>query len=185
MTNSLQHKNWFIAPITEMEATILGQADLIQGLNWGRPSYGHPESAVAFHVLDVLKNIDKLELSLENKYRLRLAAITHDSFKYKECKIEKGYRHGKLARNFLAQFTDDLLLLELLEWHDEAYHAWQLAFKHNNIILANRKIKQLLHIFGADITLFQQFFICDSATGDKIKHPVEWFAKVLAQELEI
>jgi len=90
-----------------------------------------------------------------------------------------------LARNFLAQFTDDLLLLELLEWHDEAYHAWKIAFKHNNIILANRKIKQLLHIFGSDITLFQQFFICDSATGDKIKHPVEWFAKVLALELKI
>ncbi len=179
MTSPLQHKSWYIQPITELESTILAQSDLIQGLNWGRPTYGHPESAVGFHVLDVLDNIDALHLSLEDKHRLRLAAITHDSFKYKESKLLKDYRHGKLAQKFLSQFTDDLLLLDLLEWHDEAYHAWQIAFKHNNVLLANRKIKQLLQIFGTDIKLFQQFFICDSATGDKKKHPVEWFAKVL------
>lgn len=182
MTNPLQHKNWFIQPITELESTILAQKDLIQGLSWGRPSYGHPEMSVAQHVLDVLKNIDKLVLTKEDKHRLRLVAITHDSFKYKEHKHEKDYRHGKLARNFLAQFSDDNLTLELLEWHDEAYHAWQLAFTHNNVILSSRKVKRLLQVFGSDITLFQQFFICDSFTGDKKKHPVEWFAKILSQE---
>jgi len=181
MTSPLQHKHWFIQPITKLEAIILAHPDLIQGLNWGQPSYGHPEVSVALHVLDVLNNIDTLALSQEDKYRLRLAAITHDSFKYKELKSEKSHRHGRLARNFLAQFTDDVLLLELLEWHDEAYHAWQIAFKHNNVVLANRKIEHLLQIFDSDIKLFQQFFICDSATGDKKKHPVEWFAKVLEQ----
>ncbi len=182
MTNPLQHTYWFIPPITDLEATILGQPDLIQGLNWSRPSYGHPEVSVALHVLDVLKNIDNLVLSKEDKYRLRLAAITHDSFKYKEYKLEENHRHGKLARKFLSQFTDDALLLDLVEWHDEAYLAWQIAFRHNNTIRANRKINQLLQIFGSDIGLFQQFFICDSATGDKHKHPVEWFTKIVTSE---
>ncbi len=179
MTNPLQHKNWFIEPRTALEATILAQKDLIRGLNWGRPSFGHPESVVAFHVLDVLKNIDALDVSNEDTLRLRLAAMTHDSFKYKEYKPDKNQRHGKLARNFLSQFSDDLLLLELVEWHDEAYQAWQLTFRQNNILLANQKINHLVRVFGKDISLFYQFFICDSATGDKLKHPVEWFGKCL------
>lgn len=182
MTGTLQYQNWLIQPSTKLETIILSQPDLIRGLEWAWPTYGHPEASVALHVRDVLLNIDQLVLSPDDKIRLRLAAITHDSFKYKEFKLQKNNKHGKLARNFLAQYSDDQVLLDLLEWHDEAYHAWVLAFNHHNMVLAQKKITHLLEAFGKNIKLYQQFFICDSATGDKKKAPVHWFAEVLKKE---
>lgn len=181
MTSPKHRKKGGIKPLSEIESAILSHPDIIQGLSWGRPSYGHPEPTIEMHVRDVLKNVDALQINREDWQRLRLAAMTHDSFKFKEYKFAKSHHHGKLARIFLEQFTDDLLLLELLEWHDEAYHAWQLAFCHNNVVLANRKIRHLFQIFGSDIQLYRHFFICDSSTGDKRKQPMAWFSRILQE----
>ena len=168
-----------ITPINKLEALILAHPEIQSGLSWSRPSYGHPEKTVGHHVVDVLKNIDRLQVSDSEKERLRLAAITHDTFKLEEFK-QQSKRHGLLAQKFMMQYTNDQLLLELLEWHDEAYHAWKIAFCHNNFVLAENRIQKVITHFGKNMDFFFHFFICDTATGDKNKHPIQW----LKQKIE-
>ena len=166
---------WLVIPRTNLEASILRHPDIKEGLIWGNPSIGHPEPNIGFHVVEVLKNIDELVFDPISKERLRLAAITHDTFKYKEHRIDKKNCHGLLARKFMENYSNDSFLLDLLEWHDEAYRAWRIGFYDNNFVLSEKKIQQLITRFGEKLHEYHQFFICDSKMMDKRKQPVQWF----------
>ncbi|MBK9330322.1 MAG: hypothetical protein IPM95_13695 [Sphingobacteriales bacterium] len=71
-----------IQPETKLERNIVSKKDFVTGVMWGKPRQGHPEGKVLFHIGHVLKNID-LYSNSENRLKLRLIALIHDTFKYK------------------------------------------------------------------------------------------------------
>ena len=72
----------------------------------------------------------------EQRMRLRVIAFVHDTFKYNEPRSRPrdwSRHHSVLAKEFLAQFTEDAASLLVTELHDEAYYAWQALKLHYNI----------------------------------------------------
>ena len=168
----------FLAPETDIEKQLLHQPEFQEGLMWGKPRFGHPEGKVVFHIREVLDNIEKISLDDEQRERLRLITFVHDTFKYKECKCKPrdwSKHHGKLARNFTANYTDDQILLNIIDLHDEAYHAWRCAHVHKDESASQARIDNLMEHVGSELQLYYLFFKCDTRTGDKNQQPVTWF----------
>ncbi len=152
------------------------------GLEWGQPRPGHPEGAVAFHIQDVLNNVDRFFSNSNNRSRLRLIALTHDTFKYKAAHSVSGERqksHGYFARKFAEQYISDIGILEVIELHDEAYKAYLLKSRHQGHRLAKRQAKDLIVRLGNNIELFMQFYLCDSRTIGKSNSHYNWFVKLI------
>ncbi len=176
MTHALQDQ-YFIRPRTQLEETLLRTPELRRGLQWAHAAVGHPEPTVAHHVRAVLRNVDRAAVDARDRERLRLAAIVHDSFKYLAHRL--GQPHGLLARRFLESYTDDVVLLELVEWHDEVYLAWRLGYHHNDFVLARRRLDMVIRRFGDEISFYHRFFVCDTFAGDKNPKVVHWFESIL------
>ncbi len=171
-----------LKPENPIEVILLRQTDFREGLLWGRPRFGHPEGRVVFHIREVLNNVDKLQLSCEETRRkLRLITFTHDTFKHQEDKNryprDPKKHHGAIARRYTAQFTNDLTILNILEWHDEAYYIWRLENIYQDKEASQERLEQLLSVIGEDIQLYYLFFVCDTRTGDKNQAPLKWFEK--------
>ena len=67
---------------TELERRISSDPEWRRGAAWGKPRPGHPEGAVAAHIADVLRNVEREARSPEERGRLRLAALIRDTFEY-------------------------------------------------------------------------------------------------------
>jgi HD domain len=163
---------------TEVERRIAADPEWQEGVEWGTPRRGHPEGAVKQHVADVLANVEREASSQEERRRLRLAALVHDSFKYKapegSAPVGSPGHHGTLAAEFLARFVDDSELLELVRWHDEAFAA-ALAYRRGRKQRAEQRVRALVERLGPALPLYTRFFRADNATGDKTPKSVEWF----------
>ncbi len=75
----------------------------------------------------MLRNVEREAPCPEERGRLRLAALIHDTFKYAvdASRARTGENHhGARARRFAERYLEDPALLELLELHDEAYDSW-------------------------------------------------------------
>ena len=113
-----------LAPENAMEKRLLQHPEFNQGLNWGIPRYGHPEGKVGLHIREVLDNIDRLTISDQDRENLRLIAYIHDTFKFEENKTPRENRtrhHGVIARQFLQEIAPSHLVLDIVEFHDEAF----------------------------------------------------------------
>lgn len=170
-----------LRPETKLERELLCMPEFVKGLFWGVPRYGHPEGEVYKHVKEVLANIRHLNVDSHSYERLRQIAYVHDTFKYLE---DKGHprdwskHHGALARRFLEQFTDDPVVLNITELHDEAYYCWRYIQLHQETEMGEARLKKLFDTIGAEhLQLYYLFFKCDTRTGDKIQAPVKWFEK--------
>jgi hypothetical protein len=78
------------------------------------------------HIAEVLANVDREATSADERRRLRLAALVHDTFKYRAKRgaaVGSRNHHGALAAQFLERFIDDRQLLTVVTWHDEAFGA--------------------------------------------------------------
>nr|MDQ3823119.1 hypothetical protein [Actinomycetota bacterium] len=110
---------------TDVERRIAADPEWREGIEWGTPRRGHPEGAVKHHVADVLANVEREATSPEERRRLRLAALVHDTFKYRvgerAAPVASDAHHGAHAAQFLARFVDDEELVRVVRWHDEAY----------------------------------------------------------------
>ncbi len=170
-----------LRPETELEKTILSDNEYKEGLFWGTPRYGHPEGKVIFHIREVLDNVDKMVgISDEQRMKLRLITLIHDTFKYKENESRKIFgrqpdnHHAVFAANFAEQYIKDKSVLQAILLHDEAYYAWRLkAFNREQE--HQKKLENLLATLGDNLQLFYLFFKCDTCTGDKDPRPLEWF----------
>jgi hypothetical protein len=168
----------FLQPEYGLERQLLEDPAFLEGLDWGKPRFGHPEGQIYKHIREVLDNIDLLGVDCSHRYRLRVIAFVHDTFKYKE---DKSYprdwakHHSIYARQFLEQYTDDPALLMVTELHDEAYHCWCLKFLHNQEELYEKRLKKLLTKLDQHLQLYYLFFKCDTRTGDKNMAPLKWF----------
>lgn len=172
-----------LQPESSLEREILQAPDFQQGLFWGVPRYGHPEGEVYKHIQEVLTNIDRLPVNARDRSRLRLIAFAHDTFKYREDKNRPRdwtRHHGKLARNFLSQYTDDAVILDITELHDEAYYAWRTKHLFHLPEEGEERLQRLLDLLGSKRQLYYLFFKCDTLTGDKTPAPIHWFEKTVA-----
>ena len=171
-----------LKPETELEEKIIRDVSFRAGLNWGVPRFGHPEGEVYKHIREVLDNIDLLNVGDEYRRPLRVIALTHDTFKYKE---DKSYprdwakHHGVYARLFMEKYTNDPAILDVLELHDEAYYSWRLIHLYNRLEEGQQKLEKLLSRLGPYRQLYYLFFKCDTETGDKNQAPLIWFERVV------
>ncbi|MBP7821891.1 MAG: HD domain-containing protein [Saprospiraceae bacterium] len=174
----------FLCPENDLEKMLILEEDFNKGLFWGEPRYGHPEGKVIFHIREVYSNINKLKISAELRSKLRIIALVHDTFKYKEAealhkdgKRDWSKHHSILAAQFLSKFIDDQEILKIVKYHDEAYYSWRTHALDENIEESQTRLSRLQENIGDDIQLFYLFFKCDTRTGDKIQTPVRWFER--------
>jgi hypothetical protein len=165
-----------IIPETRLEEQLITSPEFNKGLLWGKPRYGHPEGLVLYHIIEVLDNIERLTLTTIERETLRLVALVHDTFKFREEELriwndDYTQHHGVLARRFMEQYTDNQQILNLIELHDEAYYIW----KSGDELRQKNRVERLFNRLGDDLQLFYAFFKCDTQTGDKTQVPISWF----------
>ncbi len=177
-----------LQPETKLEKQLIEIEAFRKGLFWGKPRFGHPEGMVVYHIKEVLNNIQKLQIEDKVREQLRMIAYSHDTFKYAEEKIGKGpdrsNHHSVLARKFMEDFTDDQNLLDVIEYHDEAYYCWRLQHLYNRKEEGVARMNEMLNRLNGSMQLFYLFFKCDTKTGDKIQAPLHWFENTV-ESIEI
>jgi hypothetical protein len=176
-----------IRPETNLEKSIINETVIRQGMLWGKPRKGHPEGAVIYHIRDVLKNVENLNVDETLREKLRLITIIHDSFKYKEVFGEPrdwSLHHAVLARQFSESYINDQGLLDVIEWHDDAYYCWRAMKNGKSLEQASHCIQKLFNRLGDNLELYFLFFKCDTQTGDKTQEPLHWFGERVMEELE-
>lgn len=173
-----------LRPETDLERQVLQVPEFRQGLLWGEPRFGHPEGKIVLHIREVLENVDLIRgLTKEQRRQLRLIALVHDTFKYAEDRMRPrdwSKHHGLLARRFLENFSDDPVVLDIVETHDDAYYAW-LGQKHEEFGAENphKSLEALNERVGFCVQLYYLFFKCDTQTGDKTQAPLKWFERTM------
>ena len=173
-----------LQPENNLEELLLTIPEFRYGLLWGEPRYGHPEGRVCFHVREVYNNIDLITgLSVEDRRRLRLISLAHDTFKYAEDRTRPrdwSKHHSLLARNFMEKYTDDPVILDIIETHDDAYYIW-LDARHDQTLPDTRRtsLGLLLQRLDHCLQMYYLFFKCDTQTGDKTQAPLKWFEKTV------
>ena len=113
-----------LCPETDLERRILTMPEILQGLMWGEPRYGHPEGKVVFHVREIYFNIDNLTPAptSEDRIKLRTIALLHDTFKFREDRsTPRDYTkyHAVLARQFaeanIPEITEQVLIYRIYD----------------------------------------------------------------------
>jgi hypothetical protein len=170
-----------IKPETGIETAICADAEFITGAMYGKPRNGHPEGAVIYHIEEVLGNIDKFYNDDEDRAKLRLIAITHDTFKNKvNQNLPKSgdNHHGAIARKFSEKFFDAREVLTVIQYHDDAYNAWSAGGRHGDWYKAKKRAMNLITALSIEdcLDLYLKFYRCDNATGDKSQDNYEWFS---------
>jgi hypothetical protein len=170
-----------IKPETDLEKKIIKDQDFINGVMWGEPRDGHPEGQVIYHIGHVLKNVDQYSTT-ENREKLRLIAIIHDSFKYKvdHTKSKSGENHhAMIARRFAEKYITDDELLDIIELHDEAYNSWCKGDRDGKWDKAEIRVNKLIERLGQSIDLYLTFYQCDNETGNKENKNFTWFFNLI------
>lgn len=166
---------------TSLEARLMADPRWQRGAAWGEPRPGHPEGVVATHIADVLANVDALGLAPEERAKLRLVALIHDTFKNEvdERRPRSGENHhAMIARRFAERYSADADVLELIELHDEAYNAWAAGQRSGAWAKAEGRAHRLIARLGPRLPLYLQFYRADNATGDKVAEPLQWFERL-------
>lgn len=164
---------------TELELRIVTDPEFAVGAEWGSPRPGHPEGAVKHHIAEVLANVDRYAGSADDRRRLRIVALTHDTFKHQVDRDQPrvgANHHGMIARRFAERFVaDDSTILEIIELHDEAYNAYSMGKRRGAWDKAEARAGRLLERLGSDADLYTTFFRCDNETGTKSQESFAWF----------
>ncbi len=179
------HLESLLLPESDLEQKLLALPEFRKGLLWGEPRFGHPEGTVALHVREVLDNIEAIPgLGMEDRIRLRIIALAHDTFKHAESRTRPRdwtKHHGLLARRFMESYTSDSVVLDVIETHDDAYYKWMAQRRRPS---PHSQLDSLLSRVGHCLQLYYLFFKCDTQTGDKTQAPMRWFEQV-AEGIEI
>jgi len=169
-----------LEPETETERRILDDSEWRRGVAWGDPRPGHPEGTIAAHVCEVLANVDELAIDAEDRRRLRLIALLHDTCK---CEVDPARprtgenHHARIARRLAERLVDDPGVLKVIELHDDAHNAWSAGRRDpRGWTRAEARARALIERLGPDLDLFERFYRADNDTGDKTPGGVKWFA---------
>ena len=167
-----------VTPETGLEKRIIHDPAWCEGVGWGKPRPGHPEGSVGAHIGEVLANVEEVALDLEDRRRLRLIALIHDTFKYQVDRRRPrtgGNHHAAIARRFAARYIQDSDVLEVIELHDEAYNAWSMGDRRGRWEAAEARAQRLLDRLGETVELYLRFYRADNRTGSKDQAPLRWF----------
>ncbi|KKU13584.1 MAG: hypothetical protein UX20_C0017G0002 [Candidatus Magasanikbacteria bacterium GW2011_GWC2_45_8] len=177
----------YMAIIAEnkLEERVMQDSEWILGSCWGMPRESHPEGAIIHHIEAVLENINNLDIINNERGKLRIIAIIHDTFKYKvdisKPKVGRN-NHAVLARIFAERYVQDVDLLRIIEQHDEAFNAWKKGHDSDAWDKSEERLNNLLRLLGDSIDLYYKFFRCDNETGDKSQACVLWFENFLRKK---
>ena len=151
-------------------------------IEWGEPRPGHPEGTVKAHLDELEQNRLRFgqRFSATDHCKLQILIHTHDTFKAvarEGVAITHPDSHASLARTFLAEFCDDLDLLNMVQLHDEPYALWRQATRLKGINQARWKT-----LLGSivDWDLFLAFLIIDGCTAGKGRDKLHWFFSEVA-----
>lgn len=147
------------------------------GVTYGKPRTGHAEGTVANHLEQLEANLGKMEPMLTGAeyIALRILIHVHDTFKYwakRDSAILDPNSHASLARAFLAEFTHDEDLLNMVQYHDENFALWKQFETKGRY---NKKRFEKLIVLIPDMTLFLFFTILDGYTPSKEHERIRWF----------
>ena len=170
---------------TEVERAIASDPEWREGVEWGEARLGHPEGAVKNHIAHVPANVEREATSADERRRLRLAALVHDTFKYRapegSARVGSDGHHGTLAARFLERFVDDPELVEGVRWHDEAFAAWLAMERRGDRRRAEKRGRELVARLGDALPLFLRFFRADNATEGKSPVSILWFESLIRE----
>lgn len=156
-------------------------------LDWGQPRRGHPEGTVRAHIRELEDNLDRLRSRLlaTEIEQLQVLIHVHDTFK---ADAESGTpilhprSHASLARSFLAEFTDNPVLLAIVQYHDEPFALWRQFVQRGHC--SCERFQNLLTTIG-DWHLFGAFLLIDGCTPGKGSETLAWFLPFASQHVEI
>lgn len=166
-------------PESELERALDEDADLIEGLAWGKTRSGHPEGSVGRHVGDLLRRIELSSEPAARRAMLRLVALVHDSFKYRVNRLrpKTGENHHAMrARRHVERLTTDERLLSTIELHDRPYAIWRRLRRTGK--LEEEALDAMLARIP-DQQLFLRFVELDGSSAGKDPEPVRWFREEL------
>jgi len=168
-----------LAPRSEIERRILSDTRWRAGAAWGAPRSGHPEGTVVRHIVQVLRNIDRIEDQGAKRDELRLIALVHDTFKYQVDRSRPrvgANDHARLARAFAHEYTTDAQVLLVVETHDDAYRAWR-AGQRGDEAAARARAQELIKRLTKDgaLALYLAFYQADNDVPGKTPEHREWF----------
>jgi hypothetical protein len=170
-----------LKPETDLERKILSDKEFIQGALYGKERRGHPEGQIIFHIREVLKNVNKYYEDDEQRKKLRLIALIHDTFKYQvDLRLPKygNNHHSRLAWKFAQKYIVDKNILLVIKYHDDAYNIWKRATKSGDWEKAERESYDLMGKL-TDLELYLIFYRCDNETGDKTQEDLKWFKSLI------
>lgn len=173
-----------------MFEAIIAHPKYAQGILYGKPRRGHSEGSVQLHIQELDQNLERMKqtvlLSPDEFWKLRVLIHVHDTFKKwatRDCPIDDVNSHATLARKFLSEFTADLDLLRMVQWHDENFALWK-QFKKNDNYDHKRLEERTLKI--EELDLFVMFTIIDGCTLSKMEladkerpDKLRWFVEEL------
>jgi hypothetical protein len=147
------------------------------GSSWGKPRKGHPEATIAEHIKELEDNLQEMawRFSKEDAMKLRILIHVHDTLKIHAAPrvpIEHPHSHASLAADFLARFTDDEDLLNMVRYHDESFALYR-QFEEKGKFDESRLDRLVTRI--KDWRLFLSFNIIDNCTKGKERDPLKWF----------
>ncbi len=128
------------------------------------------------HIEELEGNLDALvpEISEEQYWKLRILIHVHDTFKSDArtgVAISDPRSHASLARVFLAEYSQDSDLLNMVQYHDEGYALWQGRSGRAGNAQRLQNLLDTIH----DWELFLLFNIIDGCTAGKEHDRVRWF----------
>jgi hypothetical protein len=167
---------------TDLERKIAADSEWQQGVTWGEPRPGHNEGQVMYHIADVLANVDRFASAEEDRRKLRLIALIHDTFKYRvDYTMPKtgSNHHAFIARRFAERYIDDQALLDIIELHDEAYNSWRMGVLRDQWDKAEERAGHLVDRLGPSLPLYLRFYHSDNQTASKEPDSLLWFEQFL------
>ena len=153
---------------------IAADEQLERQLDWGEPRYGHPEGSIRAHIEEVERNVEALrpKLTPEEYWKLRVLAHVHDAFKGEAregVSLRDPASHASLARKYLAGLCGDQDLLNMVQFHDEAYSLWRQMHQRGHF--DHSRLDALIHLIK-DWNIFLAFSIVDGSTEGKNREPL-------------
>lgn len=132
------------------------------------------------HISDLEANLEKLQHmgrihSEDDYWKLRFMIQVHDLFKAeaeKHTPTLHPRNHVSLARGYASQFTNDIDLQNMIQYHDENYKLWK-EYQQNGSYNVERFQNLLDTIQNLD--LFLLFVIIDGCTKGKDQRKLGWF----------
>jgi hypothetical protein len=164
---------------TPLEAAIVATARWHAGALWGEPRSGHPEGAVIRHIEAVLANVGSVALDGDDRSRLRLVALVHDTFKREVDRsrpVAGENEHAMIARRYAEEFVTDVDVLDTIELHDEGYRAWRVGDRGDWPKATSRPGRLLDRLATADrIGFHLRFYQADNQVEGKQQDNFDWY----------